>query len=301
MMLTDRELGRAISGWLEAEAPPRIPDRSLRATFERTRRTRQERRIAALLRRVQMQRPTVVIGTAAAVLALVVGFQFLGRPSSASLASPSPVASATAGPSPVTPLPSRGDGSLPVGSFVLSNTGVRMTVTVPSSGWFGQPGGGSIVREGADPPTGAGMIVFSEPQYFVYGDPCAWSGSKPAAPVTTVDAMIAALQAQKSRDAGTPTDATVGGYAAKSIVLHVPKDLAYTGRSFTSCNQGLFGSWSVSGTEPDRYHQGPGQIDKVWVLSVGDRLVLVDISYYDGTQPAAVADLESIVASMTFE
>ena len=55
----------------------------------------------------------------------------------------------------------------------------------------------------------------------------------PDTPATTVDEFVAALAAQASRDASAPVDVTVGGYAGKTITLHVPDDAA-----FDDCDEG---------------------------------------------------------------
>jgi hypothetical protein len=121
------------------------------------------------------------------------------------------------------------------------------------------------------------LIVFGAQEYSVYGDPCQWSTTGPESPATTVDELVAALAAQASRDASAPTDITVDGYAGKAITLHVPDDAV-----FSDCDQSTFGSWKVpdSGTGPSRYHQGPGQIDEVWVIDVDGLVMAIDVAYY---------------------
>ncbi len=181
------------------------------------------------------------LGAVAVVVVFVVGTQILGSPASSGVggapsATPSPTPSPTPEPSVATPSPSVATG-LPVGSsFVLINDGgVRGTVTVPASGWSGD--GGIMTKDdsGADPPRGAGMITFTGPLH-VFGDPCRWSTTKPGTPAKTVDELVTALSAQASRNASAPVDITVGGYAGKSITLHVPDDAA-----FSQCDQGYFG------------------------------------------------------------
>ena len=116
-------------------------------------------------------------------------------------------------------------------------------------------------------------------------------------PATTVDELVAALGNQASRDASAPVDITVGGYAGKSITLHVPDDAV-----FSRCDQGYFGSWGVaSEPTPARYHQGPGQIDELWILDVNGVLTVIDTAYYAGTPVEHVEEMRSIVGSATFE
>lgn len=172
-----------------------------------------------------------------------------------------------------------------------------MTVTIPGANWYGEPSGGILLEnDTADPPNGAGMIVFVGEDLYVYRDPCRWSTTRPDTPSTTVDGFVAAMAAQALRDASAPVDISVGGYAGKSMTVHVPDDA-----DFGTCDQGYFGSWGVAGeSTPARYHQGPGQIDKLWVLDVGGTLVVIDIAYYAGTPQTVIDELEAIVASTTF-
>ena len=163
--------------------------------------------------------------------------------------------------------------------------------------WFGEVGGGILIKnDNPDPPDGAGMIVFVGPLY-VYGDPCQWSTAQAGTPSTTVDELVAALSVQASRDATAPVDVTVGGFTGKSITLHVPEDA-----EFSECDRGTFGSWTVpEGGEPYRYHQGPGQIDELWILDVDGVPVIIDTAYYAETPTADLEELQAIVESATFQ
>lgn len=176
--------------------------------------------------------------------------------------------------------------------------GPQITVTIPAPGWDGD--GGVLIKSGnVDPPGGAGMIGPWYGPLSVYGDPCRWSTTTPKTPATTVDEMVAALTAQKSRGASAPVDITVDGYSGKSITLHVPDDAV-----FGDCDGDKFGSWDVvAGPDdgPDRWHQGPGQIDELVILDVGGKLMTFDASYYKGTPAAHLAELRAILDSMTFK
>ena len=186
------------------------------------------------------------------------------------------------------------------GLFVFNGRGgPAITVTIAAAGWDGDNGGTLAKSGNVDPPDGAGMIgPWYGPQY-VYGDPCRWSTTTPKTPATTVDEMVAALTAQKSRDASAPLDVTVDGYSGKSITLHVPDDAV-----FTNCDEGKFGSWqaaAVATDGPERYHQGPGQIDELVILDVSGKLMVFDANYYTGTPTGHLAELHAILDSMTFK
>ena len=249
----------------------------------------------------------IAIGAAAVIAVLFLGMRFLGSPgpnvgapSASPTASPSPTPAATIQPST--------SAGLPRGSYALwkvaagGSQGVPMTVTIPAPDWYGDLGSGILTkRSNADPPAGAGLIVFPDGAgWFVPADPCKWTSTWPDAASTTVDGIMAALAAQKSRSATTPEAITLDGHAGKAITLHVPDDA-----SFTSCDAGKFctlGNPEVSPTDSCyRYHQGPGQIDTLSVVEVGGMLVVIDATAYAGTPPADAAELASIVSSTTFK
>lgn len=71
-MPTDRRLDDAISRWLEAEAPTRLPDHVLRATFERTRKTKQQGGWRAVLGRKHVNRLLSGLGGAAVLVVAAV-------------------------------------------------------------------------------------------------------------------------------------------------------------------------------------------------------------------------------------
>ena len=112
-MARDRQPDERISKWLEAEAPGQMPDRVLRATFERTRSSRQNLGWRALLWRMHLNRfvfqlgGAVVVVAAALALGLSVNNPRAGIGTRASMvpsATPTgaalPSVEATAGPSP---------------------------------------------------------------------------------------------------------------------------------------------------------------------------------------------------------
>jgi hypothetical protein len=244
------------------------------------------------------------LGAAAVVVALVVGIQMLPLTGgSGGAPAPTPWPTPTLSPAPSRPA----DGSLPIGPFILYSgvEGPRVTVTIPATGWYGDVSGGILIKnENVDPPDGAGMIWPFYGDQYVYGDACNWETTTPDAPATTVDEFVAAIWAQTPRNASAPIDVTLAGHTGKSITIHVPDDAAYAEERFADCDAGLFASWGGPGAGPDsvsRYHQGPGQIDELWILDVDGLLTVVDITYYAATPTAYVDEMRAIVGSATFE
>jgi len=275
---------------------------AVRASIERRR-----QRVAIGPWRMPIMNKLVPIGLGAAVVvvALAIGIQLLGPPAPGGVGgAPSATPSPTPGPSVAAPS-SAPEGLLPEGSHVLSDGGtidglptLPITVTIPAPDWYGEPGDRILTKnDNSAAPNGAGMIVFFG-ELYVYGDPCEWSTTRPDAPATTVDELVSALAAQASRDATAPVDITLGGYAGKSITLHVPDDAV-----FSECDRDTFGSWGVPGADltPFRYHQDPGQIDEVWAVDVDGVLTVIDWAHYAGTPTEHVDELRAIIESITFE
>jgi hypothetical protein len=305
-MSAPRDLDRLLRSFL-SEGPMELPDPSYDEVRDRMEHTRQRAFIGSW-RTPDMNRYLKMgLAAAAAVVIAVVGFNLLpGSPTPGEEPSASPSVSPSVAEPSTEPSAA---GGLPVGPHqVLYAVGVQrgqMTVTIPAPGWFGEENGGTLAKnESPDPPDGAGLTIFANGQlfadiqdYYVYGDACHWQSTTPDTPATTVDAFAAALQGQALRDASAPVDITLDGYTGKAITLHVPDDAV-----ISQCDSGYFGSFAVNDNQtPARYHQGPGQIDKLWIVDVGGDLVVIDIGYFPATPQSVVDELEAIVASMTFE
>jgi hypothetical protein len=298
-MSSDRDTTRIVRSWLD-EGVTQLPDRVLDAVLDQVPTTPQRRATWWPARRLPEMNTFAKLGVAAAmvVAAALLGFNYLiapnvGGPGPASEPTPTPIPTPTPAPSPA--------GLLPEGSHRLWNA-VPITVTIPAPDWYGDPAGGILTKnDHTDPPNGAGMIVFGGlGDLYVYGDPCQWSTTRPDTPATTVDELVSALAAQASRDASAPVDITLDGYAGQSITLHVPDDAVYSAGRFSECESGQFRTLA-EGPDGARYHQGPGQIDELWIVDVNGELVVIDIGYYEGTPQSAIDELEAIVASTRFE
>jgi len=307
-MSTDHDTTRIVRSWLRAEENESA-DRVLGIVLDRLDATPQRRATWWPARRLSTMNTTLKLGLAAVVVAVaaLVGVNYLGASNvgGPGLGAPTPTPEPTAT---VTPEPTAAPtpvGLLPEGPHVLSDgealdgmPTLPMTVTIPAPDWYGEPGDGILIKHDyAGAPNGAGMIVFFGHLY-VYGDPCQWATTRPETPATTVDEVVAALTAQASRDATEPVDVTVDGYAGKSITLRVPQDA-----DFSECDSVTFGSWGLPGTDlsPFRYHQDPGQIDRLWILDVDGTLAVIDIAYYEGTPQSVIDEMEAIVASTSFD
>ncbi len=314
-MSPDRETTRIVRSWLE-EGATELPDRVLDAVLDQVPATPQRSAWWPARRYADVNNTLKVALSAAAVVVIaLIGINLLpsaggaGAVVTPSAASPStsPAPTASPGASPSTAAAS----GLPLGPFVLTAKGtgaetsiIETSVTIGAEGWYGEVADGILTKnENSDPPDGAATIIFTFGDgWYVPGDPCHYDSTLPASRSTTVDDLIAALAAQSSRDASAPADITVDGYAGKSITLHVPDDAV-----FADCDHGKFCTLAdaeAPGADGDtcyRHHQGPGQIDNMWVVDVDGQLVVIDWNYFAGTPAEDVAELEAIIRSMTFE
>jgi hypothetical protein len=146
---------------------------------------------------------------------------------------------------------------------------MRVSLAVPR-GWDAWSGGGGIIdpRHRGNWPAGTGIGFYQVVD--VYADPCRWEGLNymPSIGPSAAD-LATALARQPNRAATSPTDVELGGFNGKMVRLHVPSDVDFSDCSMGDFRRGEFRSW------PGRFHQGPGQVDEVWILDVeGERLVI---------------------------
>jgi hypothetical protein len=177
------------------------------------------------------------------------------------------------------------------------NTYPEYTVVVPK-GWFEQDG--NFIITGATRPV-LGVSVWDVGQ--VYRDPCHWLGQG-FDPGPGVANLVAALVAQKLRNATTPTDVTLAGYAGKYLEWSVPADMKSSAWSeFDACDRAggdhNFNSWLTYGVGY-RYEEVPGQVDQLWVLDVNGQRLVVDATYSPDTTQGDRAELEQVVQSLRF-
>jgi hypothetical protein len=165
-------------------------------------------------------------------------------------------------------------GRLSPGPHQLSLAGIRITFTVPE-GWRGSDQGVVDSELGADAPAGAGLAFWTVSN--VYTDPCEWKSSARRPPVgSSVGDLAAALATQKGHPAGDRIKTTINGFDATQLEMTVPADL-----DMSSCSNGEFHTWQSS--EGDRFQQGPGQIDRLWLVNVHGVRIVIDASYFATT------------------
>jgi hypothetical protein len=129
----------------------------------------------------------------------------------------------------------------------------------------------------------------------VYAHPCDWASEK-IDPGRTVEGLVAALVDRPLRDATTPVEVTVDGYQGYMLEWSVPTDI-----DFASCDEGFFESWTGSGWTSDRYQQGPGQVDRLWILDVDGSRLVIDAMYMPGVTEQDREEIFAVVNSIQFQ
>jgi hypothetical protein len=229
---------------------------------------------------------------------------------SACATSPAPTTRSSTGTTPQpTPIAVFAPGvtALPGGAHALRVAGVNSiyTVVVPA-GWFAL--GTDLVDK--YPETGKrrpvlGLSVWDVGQ--VPRDPCHWQG-KGLDPGPSVETLVAALVAEKMRNATSPTDVTLAGYEGKYFEWSVPADMmSSTWTDFDGCDLSSDGvdrdfvSWFANDpTHDERYEEVPGQVDRLWVLAVNGQRLVVDATYSPDTTQADRAALSRVVDTLRF-
>lgn len=162
----------------------------------------------------------------------------------------------------------------------------RIAITLPS-GWFNYDGW--ALNDG-----GTLSLAFWDVDK-VYRTPCRWQGEPKIDPGRTVEGLARALTARPLRHAGSPTDVELDGFHGKYLRWSVPAKI-----DFSRCGQGYFESWTGRGWATDRWQQGPGQVDRLWILDVKGRRLVIDASHMPWATRKQRYELGRIVHSIKF-
>lgn len=256
------------------------------------------------------RRASSVVRIAAPIvgLAIVTAGCAATPPGSGSSAGTTP-ASVTPSAAIATPVPSGVPDPLPIsqaaltpGSYLIDMDNVTAGSGVPDAmitvpdGWSSIDGWG-VNLGGEDEAEWAGITFWSVDE--VYAHPCQWDVPL-LDPAPTVDGLASALAAVPLREATTPVDVTLDGYRGKRLDWSVPADMDFSTCDADSEGTGFF-SWTGSGAASLRYQQGPGQVDRLWILDVGGTRLVIDAMSMPGTGDATIAEMVGIVESIDFQ
>jgi len=286
-MTQDRTIDERIGAWLREEAPDQLPDRVLRATFERTQASRQNRTVLERRPLTILRTSTAVVGIAAlAIVAFGLALTLtplrgsIGGPSTSSTLIPTPTASPLS-------FDAHPQGELEPGSYVLENfEPIRITFTIPA-GWskFHYPAG-AWARD-----VGLGFETVDN----VYIDPCRSDLGMHDPPIgPTVDDLAAALASVPGWDATTPVDVTVAGYAGKQIELTAPG-------AWDECFAGESRLYGINNGTDYTLALDPREHLRLSILDVGGTRLVVSASYTEAATTADRAELQAAVDSIRIE
>ena len=209
-------------------------------------------------------------------------------PSPTVMPTASPPVSPSAAPAVTRPL-----GGQVVGAASNDTTHPSYSVQAPA-GWSSD---GAFVSR--NPPSVMGLSVWDAIQ--VPTDPCRWSSTM-TTPGPTVDDLVHALVAQRTRNASAPVATTLAGYKGVFVKWSVPPDMVDGENCDRWPDNGYrdFVSFlGVGGSE--RYEQLANQIDRLWVLDVNRQRLVVDATYSPDATDAQKAELGQVAESLRFD
>jgi probable HAF family extracellular repeat protein len=161
----------------------------------------------------------------------------------------------------------------------------RIELTLPK-GWFNYEGWGMN--------DGGTLIVSFWDVNKVYPAGCHWASKSMIDPGPTVGGLARVLYTRPLRHASKPRRVTLAGFHGKYLRWSVPTNL-----NPAHCVQGYFESWTAKGWASDRYQQGGGQVDRLWILNVDGQRLVIDAAYLHATKKQR-AELNRIVHSIKF-
>jgi hypothetical protein len=162
----------------------------------------------------------------------------------------------------------------------------KIAVTLPS-GWFNN--NGWAVNDGG--PLGLAFWDVDK----VYPTGCRWQGRPKIDPGRSVDGLAGVLATRPLRRASRPRSTDLAGFRGKYIRWSVPSRA-----DFSRCGQGYFESWTGRGWATDRWQQGAGQVDRLWILDVNGKRRVIDANYLPSATRGQRAELDRIVHSIRF-
>jgi len=172
-----------------------------------------------------------------------------------------------------TPFLSLHSGILEPGTYVVRtgdpdfDASYRITMDVPD-GYYGLPDGYGVAKIGRISQMAVGAWVIGD----VFADPCRSETTRlNPPPVSSVDALVAALAGQKGLRVSTTNDITVDGFAGTYM-----KRTVHAGINLADCDAGKFLTWldTVGG---ERYLE-PGEHAMLWIVDVDGVPLLIDAS-----------------------
>ena len=177
-----------------------------------------------------------------------------------------------------------------VGKHTRIVDGVSFSFTVPSFGWE-QFGSISINKSIVGPQGAEGIIFWTSPDGD-NADACADLLS-PTVGRSAADLAAAIAAAPGTELVSGPSDVTVGGRAAKHVVLTVREDVG--------CDPGYFYTWQDVWWGALWPETNVGDTIRVWIVEVGGTLLFIEAETNQDASSSLVDEIEQIVGSIRFD
>jgi hypothetical protein len=162
----------------------------------------------------------------------------------------------------------------------------RIAITLPT-GWFNYNGWGLN--------NGAALGVSFWDVDKVYPTGCRWHAKPKIDPGRTVKGLARVLATRPLRHASRPRNVELAGFRGEYLRWSVPSEI-----DFSRCGQGYFESWTGRGWATDRWQQGPGQVDRLWILDANGKRLVIDANYLPSATRKQRVELNRIVHSIKF-
>jgi hypothetical protein len=287
-MSTDNDVARSLRSWLQ-ENRHEDADRVLDAVFDQVPATPQRRASWLAQRFYEMNGFTRFATVAVGLLAIVIVGLALAK--GANIGGPGPTAVPTPTPPQLNTLPT---GDLPPGSYEIDAIfPVRLSFSLPAGFTHGRGASDGVgIQSGRTPQHGIEFQIASN----VFPDPCHRTGGAASPPIgPTVDDLVTAMTTLVGFEAGPVTDVTIGGTRAKAFDLTNAIDPA------TCDAQDIRGFIFAGGGQSSI---GSGQRERIYVMDVAGKRLMIMTYYFPNGDPAAEADaaasLKKIVESIHF-
>jgi hypothetical protein len=200
-------------------------------------------------------------------------------------------------PSPASP-PSPSPGVNPfsadftIGRHSITVEGVPFSFRVPTWGW--EPFGSISINKSSVGPQGAeAIIVWTGFPDGVHADPCTQLLSPPVGP-SAADLAAAVATAPGTELVTGPSDVTVGGRAAKHVVLTVREDVG--------CDPGFFFTWEPPLPGGAMWEMTDvGYTINVWIVDVDGTRLFIEAETTEEAGTDLEHEIQQIIESIRFE